>query len=251
MSPELKRIVASKREMRRKLADKPVAEKLYLVEQLAERALATRKDTAPEPASEPWQIPSTWKWKRLGEVAAILGGGTPRTDRPEHFGGDIPWITPADLSQYDQKTIAHGARSITKEGLENSGARLLPQGTVLFSSRAPIGHVAIAANPVATNQGFKSFALNEELLPDYVYYYLRRARDLAVSLASGRRFLEISGKKAGQIPIPVPPLEEQRRIVAEIERQLERLDAEGSPSLERAGQLRQSILEKAFRGALG
>src|SRR5664280_314740 len=103
----------------------------------------------------PWVLPGSWHWATMGEVADILGGGTPRTDHPEFFGGEIAWVTPADLSGYSAKTISRGARNITEAGLHHSGARLMPVGTVLFSSRAPIGYVAIAANPLATNQGFK------------------------------------------------------------------------------------------------
>jgi len=213
MSFDLKRTLDSKRALRRKLAERPLKEKLRMVEDLSERALATRPDTSVSPPDAPWAIPDHWRWSKLGDVATIVGGGTPSTDRADYFGGDIPWITPADLSKYTQKTISRGSRNITQAGLEKSGARLLPAETVLFSSRAPIGYVAIAANPVATNQGFKSFILREELRPDFVYYYLQQARDLARSLASGTTFLEISGKKAAQIPIPVAPLEEQQRIV--------------------------------------
>ena len=175
--------------------------------------------------SEPWQIPASWRWSTMGDVAAVVGGGTPRSDQAEYFSGDIPWITPADLSGYTLKFISAGARSITQVGLDNSGAKVLPAGAVLFSSRAPIGYVAIAANPVSTNQGFKSFVLRDRLTSDFVYYYLQHAKKLAVEMASGTTFLEISGKKAAQIPIPIAPLPEQRRIVAEIEKQFTRLEA--------------------------
>jgi type I restriction enzyme S subunit len=162
----------------------------------------------------------------MGEVAEVVGGGTPRTSDAANFeGGTIPWITPADLSGYREKFISRGTRNITSKGLSSSAAKLLPSGTVLFSSRAPIGYVAIASTAVATNQGFKSFVLRDGLKSDYVYYYLQRARELAVGLASGTTFLEISGAKAAQIPIPVPPPDEQDRIVAEIEKQFTRIDA--------------------------
>jgi type I restriction enzyme S subunit len=253
MSPDLKRIVESKVAFRRQLADKPVAEKLRIVEELAERSLATRKDTSAPLPDEPWQIPQSWRWSRMGDVGTIIGGSTPRTDRAEYFGGDIPWVTPADLSKYNAKTISRGARNITKEGLENSGARLLPAGTVLFSSRAPIGYVAIAANPVATNQGFKSFVLGDELLPDFVYYYLQRAKEFAVALASGTTFLEISGKNAARLPIPIPALDEQRQIVAEIEKQFTRLEA-GVAALRRVQanlkRYRAAVLKAACEGRL-
>ena len=253
MSPEFQRILDSKREMRRTLAARPIAVKLRMVEELSERALAARKDTAPAPPDAPWPIPTHWHWRRMSDVSSIVGGGTPRTDRPEYFGGDVPWITPADLSKYEAKIISRGRRNITVEGLANSGAQILPKGTVLFSSRAPIGYVAIAANPVATNQGFKSFALHDEVIPDFVYYYLQRAKDLVVSLASGTTFLEISGKKAAQIPIPVPPIPEQRRIVAEIEKQFTRLEA-GVAALKRVQanlkRYRAAILKAACEGRL-
>ena len=203
--------------------------------------------------SGPWQIPSTWQWKTIGEVAEVIGGGTPKTDHVEYFGGEIPWITPADLSGYSKKFISHGQRNITKAGLDHSGARLLPAGTVLFSSRAPIGYVAIAANPVSTNQGFKSFVLGEELKADYVYYYLQHAKKIAVELASGTTFLEISGKKAAQIPVPIPSIDEQHRIVAEIEKQFTRLEA-GVAALRRVQanlkRYRAAVLKAACEGRL-
>jgi len=200
-----------------------------------------------------WQIPTNWQWSTMGDVADIIGGGTPKSDQTEYFGGDIPWITPADLSGYKEKFISTGARSITRAGLDNSGARLMPAGTVLFSSRAPIGYVAIAQNPVCTNQGFKSFVLRDGLTSDFVYYYLQHAKEIAVALASGTTFLEISGKKAAQIPIPVAPLAEQRRIVEEIEKQFTRLEA-GVAALKRVQanlkRYRAAVLKAACGGEL-
>lgn len=200
-----------------------------------------------------WQIPTNWQWSTMGDVADIIGGGTPKSDQTECFGGDIPWITPADLSGYKEKFISTGARSITRAGLDNSGAKLMPAGTVLFSSRAPIGYVAIAQNPVCTNQGFKSFVLRDGLTSDFVYYYLQHAKKFAVALASGTTFLEISGKKAAQIPIPVAPLAEQRRIVAEIEKQFTWLEA-GVAALKRVQanlkRYRAAVLKAACEGKL-
>ena len=190
----------------------------------------------------------------MGEVTEIVGGGTPRTDEPTNFeGGDIPWITPADLSGYKAKYIANGARFITTKGLQGSGARLMSTGTVLFSSRAPIGYVAIASQPVSTNQGFKSFVPKAGLDSEFVFYYLQRAREMAVALASGTTFLEISGAKAANIPIPIPPLAEQRRIVAEIERHFSRLDAAVAGLSRARGRFRRyraSVLESAVTGHL-
>ncbi|MCO5122704.1 MAG: restriction endonuclease subunit S, partial [Rhizobacter sp.] len=160
-----------------------------------------------------------------GDIAEVVGGGTPRTNDPTNFeAGDVPWVTPADLSGYREKFIAHGARFITRKGLESSSARLLPAGAVLFTSRAPVGYVAIARNPVATNQGFKSFVLKDCVLPEYVYWWLKGSKQRAEALASGTTFLELSGANAKKLPIPIRSVDEQRRIVAEIEKQFSRLD---------------------------
>ena len=165
------------------------------------------------------------RWTTMGEIAEVVGGGTPHTSDPTNFdGGEIPWLTPADLSGYVGKYASRGARSITAKGLQSSSARLLPAGAVLFTSRAPVGYVVIAANAIATNQGFKSFVLKPGMLPEYVYWWLKGAKRIAEALASGTTFLEISGANAKKIPIPIVRIDEQRRIVAEIEKQFSRLD---------------------------
>lgn len=197
-------------------------------------------------------LPAGWYWTTLGEIAEVVGGGTPRTSDPANFeGGDVPWITPADLSGYTEKYISHGARFITRKGLESSAARLLPAGTVLFSSRAPIGYVVIASNPIATNQGFKSFVLKYGVLPEYVYWWLKGSKQSAESLASGTTFLELSGANAKKLPIPIAPIDEQRRIVGEIEKQFSRLD-EAVANLERVkANLRRFRAAVLTRGSEG
>ena len=174
----------------------------------------------------PWEIPASWAWSQMGKIGGIVGGGTPKTTDPANFhDGNIPWITPADLSGYTGKFIGRGARNITEKGFKSSSTRFLPSGTVLFSSRAPIGYVAIASQPVTTNQGFKSFVLPKVIDSSYVYYYLLRSKELVEELGGGTTFKEISGARAARIPLVIAPLPEQHRIVAEIEKQLTRLDA--------------------------
>ena len=201
-----------------------------------------------------WEVPASWQWANIGEVAAIFGGGTPKTSDPANFdGGEIPWITPADLSGYREKFIARGARNITENGLKSSSTRMMPAGTVLFSSRAPIGYVAIASQPVTTNQGFKSFVLPDEIDPSYTYYYLQTARELVESLSGGTTFKEISGTNAARIPLVIAPLPEQRRIVAEIEKQFTRLDASVGALRRTQANLkryRASVLRAACSGEL-
>ncbi|MDO8433854.1 MAG: restriction endonuclease subunit S [Candidatus Binatus sp.] len=201
-----------------------------------------------------WPLPQWWVWTTMSEVAEIVGGSTPSTDVPENFASSgIPWITPADLSGYKAKLISRGSRDISDKGLASSSTRLMPAGTVLFSSRAPIGYVAIAANPVTTNQGFKSFLLSQGVLAEYAYYWLIRAKSLLSEFASGTTFLEISGKRAQQIPIPIAPRGEQRRIIGAIESLLPKLDA-AVAALERVRanlkRCRASVLKAAVEGRL-
>ena len=159
-----------------------------------------------------------WRYLVLSDIGDICSGGTPSTNEQKNFGGDIPWITPADLTDYTHKFIAKGKRNLTSQGLKNSSAILLPKNSVLFSSRAPIGYTAIAQNNISTNQGFKNIIPNPQLiLADYVYYFLKGNLNLIKSFASGTTFLEISAKRFAKIPIPVPPLAEQKRIVKKIE----------------------------------
>jgi len=162
------------------------------------------------------ELPEGWEWRTMGDIARVVGGSTPKSKEPSYWDGDIPWLAVSDLTGYTDKYISHGARSITKAGFESCATQMLPKGAVVFSSRAPIGYVAIAARSLCTSQGFKSFVLEEEIDPEYVYWYLRSAKPLTESLASGTTFKELSGKRAATIPIPVPPADQQVEIAARI-----------------------------------
>ncbi len=210
-------------------------------------------DTVTQRTKDSKALPESWEWSTLSGIGTVASGGTPTTKEPTNFDGDIPWITPADLSGYANKTIAEGRRNLSQKGLDSSSARLLPTGTVIFSSRAPVGYVAIARSPVATNQGCKNLVLTGDVSSDYVYYYLKGSKNLAESYASGTTFLELSARAFGSLPIPLPPLNEQRRIVEKLEELLAKLDA-GVRSLEQArAQLksyRRSVLKAAVEGEL-
>ncbi|HPI30064.1 MAG TPA: restriction endonuclease subunit S [Bacteroidales bacterium] len=198
-------------------------------------------------------IPNHWQLKKLGEVGEIISGGTPSTKVAAYWNGTISWITPADLSCYDKKIITKGRKSITVIGLKNSSSRLLPKGSILFSSRAPIGYVAIAGNEVCTNQGFKSIIPDKSILSEYLFYFLKASKQNAEKVASGTTFKEISMKAFSQLEIPLPPLPEQQAIVAKIEELFSELD-KGVESLKTAQQqlkvYRQSLLKWAFEGRL-
>lgn len=158
-------------------------------------------------------IPEHWSMKTIGEIGKVIGGGTPSTKNKSYYGGDIPWITPKDLSSHNEVYINRGIRNITKLGLENSSARLMPKGTILFSSRAPIGYVAIANIDITTNQGFKSVICNEKVADNkFIYYALKNYAKAIESIAAGSTFKEVSGKVLKEFQIPLPPLIEQNKI---------------------------------------
>jgi len=157
-------------------------------------------------------VDSEWVNSTIGEIADVSGGGTPSTKDLSNFGGDIPWITPKDLSGSPDRYVSQGARNLSKKGLDSSAARLLPAGTVLLSTRAPIGYVAIAASPVTTNQGFRNLVLKDGFSPEFYYYWLTNNVPELERHATGSTFKEISGTAVKQINIPVPPFSEQRAI---------------------------------------
>jgi type I restriction enzyme, S subunit len=200
--------------------------------------------------TELWELPRGWRWATMGDVSKVVGGSTPKTSEPAYWGGNIPWVTPDDLSGFTGKHIERGRRTITQAGYDSCSTQMVPAGTVLFTSRAPIGYVAIASHPVCTNQGFKSFVCGPEMDAEYVYWYLRASTELARSMASGTTFLELSGKAAARIPVPVPPLAEQGPIVDAIETQLGRSGAAGETIREARRKL-DRYRAAVFRSALG
>lgn len=155
-----------------------------------------------------------WGPHKLSEIGSIVGGATPSTTIDAYYNGDIPWLTPKDLSNFHERYIERGERNITKSGLNSCSAQLLPAGSVLFSSRAPIGYVAIAKNPIATNQGFKSIIPNPEKVDSlFLYYLLKYNKDNIEAMGSGTTFKEVSGATMKNIEVYLPEdLDEQQRI---------------------------------------
>ena len=153
-----------------------------------------------------------WKIYKLKEIGEIVGGATPSTKNPSNYDGPIPWITPKDLSNSNERYIFNGERSITNDGYMSCSCKLLPKGTVLFSSRAPIGYVAIAAAPMCTNQGFKSFIPNSKVDSLFMFYLMKYRKDDIANLGSGTTFIEVSGSVMKEFEVKVPNLDTQKRI---------------------------------------
>lgn len=152
-------------------------------------------------------INSNWEIGCIADIGTVIGGGTPSKAKSEYYTNNgIAWITPKDLSNQKSKFISRGENDITELGLKNSSAKIMPKGTILFSSRAPIGYIAIANNDITTNQGFKSIIPNIEFGTSYIYYLLKQNIPIIESMASGSTFKEVSGKTMKEIPVIIPDL---------------------------------------------
>lgn len=173
-----------------------------------------------EQQEENRRLPSGWHWARLGQVCEVVGGSTPDTGNLDYWDGDIAWVTPTDLGKLSDIRITTTARRITPAGLRSCGTEMLPIGTVVMSSRAPIGHLAIADVSLCTNQGCKSFVPTSGIDSDFLYWSLKQAVPEIQALGSGATFTEVSKSALQQFAIPFPPLAEQRRIAAVLREQM-------------------------------
>ncbi|MCZ3126863.1 restriction endonuclease subunit S [Acinetobacter baumannii] len=183
---------------------------------------------------------------KLGECAEIHSGSTPRTNNPDFWDGDITWVTPKDLSKLKSKFISKTESKITQLGFDSCSTKLLPENSVLFSSRAPIGHVAINTIPMCTNQGFKSFVPKADLLDSqYLYYWLKANKEYLQDLGVGATFKEISKTVIANVEIPLPPLAEQRRIASILD-QADELRQKRQQAIEKLDQLLQATFIDMF-----
>ena len=157
-----------------------------------------------------------WKTCTLSALGTVVGGATPSTKKTENYdGGTIAWITPKDLAGFSGRFISRGERNITEVGLRSCSAQLMPAHTVLFSSRAPIGYIAISEQEVCTNQGFKSVVPNDNTDYMFLYYLLKYNKDKIEHLGSGTTFKEVSGSTMRGVEVRVPAsLEEQKQIAS-------------------------------------
>jgi type I restriction enzyme S subunit len=183
---------------------------------------------------------TSWRTARLDEVAQVLGGGTPSRQISRYFGGGIAWATPTDVTALDQLYIASTKESVTDEGLENSSTKLMLPGAVLLTSRATIGYTAVATVPICTNQGFVNFVCGNDLLPEFLAYWLRTQKEKLLQHAGGTTFKEIARGTLRKFEISYPPIDEQRRIVDQLSR------AEGIVRLRRQAQQKAAELIPAI-----
>ncbi|MDV2477307.1 hypothetical protein F8M49_21605 [Rhodococcus zopfii] len=211
--------------------DKPASELLDRIDRerdrkVAEREIRRRRSLSDPSVDEvPYEVPVTWRWARIGRIAQVIGGATPSAGDPSNFEEPgLPWITPADMSRGKVRLIAYGSRGLSEKGYASCSASLMPAGSLVFSSRAPIGYVAIAANDLCTNQGFKSLVPHAMECSPYLYWALRAFAPMIAARGSGTTFKEVSGGVMESFPLPLPPVQEQHRIVERVDELMDLCD---------------------------
>lgn len=184
---------------------------------------------------------------KISDIGEVIGGGTPSTSNPDYWNGNIPWISPKDLTNNKSVYITCGENFITKLGLNKSGTRLLPQNTILLSSRAPIGYLAIAKNPICTNQGFKNIVCKYDIVePLYLYYFLKINIDYIKSFASGATFPEISGSTLRKIKINIFSNVNYQRRIASILRAYDNLIENNERRIHQLEQMAENLYKEWF-----
>ena len=157
----------------------------------------------------------SWKEYKIEDIGIVVGGATPSTKDSSNYDGNIPWITPKDLANHNGRYISHGERMISLQGFNNCSCQMLPKNSILFSSRAPIGYVAIANNELCTNQGFKSIIPNNNIVDSlFLYYLLVYYKPVIENMGSGTTFKEVSGSVMKNLAINIPEIDEQKKIAA-------------------------------------
>lgn len=194
-----------------------------------------------------------WKKVKLKDVCKIVNGGTPKSNVKEYWEGEIRWLTPKDMGKLNSKYVDATERQITVEGLDNSSAKLVPENSLILSCRAPIGHVFINSIEMSFNQGCKALIPSAELDINYLYYFVYSSKQLLNDLGTGTTFKEISSKTLGNVEIPLPPLAEQKRIVAKLDATFTEIDKSidiKNRKLENTNQLAERVLTTVFNSNL-
>ncbi len=196
------------------------------------------------------KLPKGWRESTIGAEVRVVGGSTPSTTKPEFWeGGKHRWATPKDLAPLDSPVLLNTERKITELGLEQIGSGLLPVGTVLLSSRAPIGYMAIAEVPVAVNQGFIAMISNGSLPNHYARLWTKQNMEAIKGRANGTTFMEISKSNFRTLPVFVPP----QTLLDEFQQQVEPLHRRVVSNLEESrtlAELRDALLPKLLSGEL-
>lgn len=211
---------------------------------------ATREDGSPKgfKQTELGQIPEDWEVRKLNQISDVKSGGTPSTSDSSYWNGSILWCTPTDITALkSQKYLSNTLKKITKAGLENSSAELLPIGSIVMTSRATIGECAITTKNISTNQGFKNFICFDNTNNEFLYYNLSNSKNRLVQLCSGSTFLEISTTQTRNFEIAVPSIQEQTAIatiLSDIDTEIQALQQR----LEKTKDIKQGMMQQLLTG---
>ncbi|MBA4506337.1 restriction endonuclease subunit S [Corynebacterium sanguinis] len=234
--------------IREKLTD--AEELINSLERLISKKRAIKQGIMQELLTGRTRLPGfqeSWVQTKIGKLASVFGGGTPSTKTPSYWNGDIPWFTPGEISKNGSGLIKSSERSITSEGLQRSGAKLLPANSILVTSRASLGHCAVAEVPVATNQGFTSLVPKDSRSSWFLYYWMQHNRHELQSRAAGSTFLEISSSKVESIPITIPSIREQEAVAGvlrDADNEIDALDRR----LESTRSIKQGMMQELLTG---
>mgnify|MGYP000912388754 CR=1 FL=1 len=253
-------LVAKRRALIKKLKEKRTA----LISQTVTRGLppdaARAAGLDPHPSLKPsgveWlgEVPEGWEVLPLKRKFRVVNGGTPASAEEMYWDGDITWVTPDDLGKIETQKIAHSRRQITKDGLDNCSARLVPCSSIIMSTRAPIGHIAIADVEVCTNQGCRSLVpLNKSVLSDFIYYSLIGSKAVLQAKGKGTTFMELSSEDLGSHIVTVPSYLEQCAIANFLDRETVKIDRMVSLEeavIERQQEYRSALITAAVTGKI-
>ncbi len=242
---EQKRIVA--------ILDKEF-DKIDALKENAEKNLQNAKDLFQAALDYEYQEKGEEDYYKIGDKCVIYNGGTPSTSNSSYWDGNIEWLTPKDMGKLEGMYVYGGERKITEEGVNNSSAKVLPSNSIILSSRAPIGYVAINKVPMATNQGCKGIIPPKDIVPEYLYFFLLKSKEMLNDLGTGATFKELSGGKLSQIIVPIPKtVKAQHEIVSRLCRlstKCKELQDNYDKTITLCDDLKQALLRKAFNGEL-
>lgn len=191
-----------------------------------------------------------WEVKRLGDLAEIVSGGTPKTNEPLYWNGGIKWCTPTDITGCPGKYLVETERTISALGLNNSGARLLPIGSLLLCSRATIGEIKIAYQEICTNQGFKSLICKPDTCNEFIYYKLLTMKSQMLERSFGSTFLEISKSNVAALELGIPPTLSEQTAIAEVLTDMDAEIAKLETKLAKARQIKQGMMQELLTGRI-
>lgn len=197
------------------------------------------------------EIPEDWDFKKLDEIGEIVGGGTPESNNMEYWNGDVLWAVPTDITKQSSKFIDDTERKISKKGLDESSAKLLPNGTLLITSRATVGECSITTKPISTNQGFQNLICNNENFNEFWYYAIKHHRKRLLRLSYGTTFLEISKNGIKQVSIPTSNSKTEQQKIASVLSNVDYLIESYDKTITQTKSLKTGLMQKLLTKGIG